>query len=96
VWLERFGTRYLTLLNSTPVEAETTVRVDMRRMAPLFGGEGTLRFVDIVTGEVVSTTPLGPITSIHLRLGPEQSRALRLDFASKRGLQPLRARPVIR
>jgi hypothetical protein len=72
VWLERFGTRYLTVLNSARERATATVTVDLNRL----GIRGSVRYVDAVTGEELAGRKRA---TILLDLAPEQALAIRIE-----------------
>ncbi len=71
VWLERFGTRFLTVLNSTGSEREVRIRLESR------GFPSRPRwFTDLLRGGRFPVVWSGSAGSVTLRLKPEQVMAL--------------------
>lgn len=75
VYVERFGTRYLTVLNDSAQPAKAAIDVDL---AALGLARKPLRVVNATTGEVVATRRPANRATIQVSLGPEEGRALEL------------------
>jgi len=75
VYLERYGTRYLTLLNDSARAQAATVTVDLRA----FGrANDSMRVVNAVSGVEMARIGCGNTASFRVELKPDEGRALEL------------------
>jgi hypothetical protein len=75
VFVERFGTEYLTLFNSSSAAALATLSIDLKRLfaAP----EATpVQVTDLLSGQVIATLPLSEDAHLYFYFMPEQARVL--------------------
>ena len=82
VWLERFGTSYLSVLNSTSTSANAVITVDTARLFPAARPGATLAVQDLITGQDIANVPLGTANSIRVTLAGGQTRVLSLRLTS--------------
>ena len=78
IFIERFGDRYLTLMNSTATPIRCTVSVDLARLF----GDGRFRHYtanDLITGHTVASGPADGPVSFELEMAPGQVMALHMD-----------------
>jgi hypothetical protein len=80
VYVERYGNRYLTLLNSSSAPATTTLRLEAARWQE--GGKGTLPAVaDLLTGEKIVATNQAGALSVSVTLQSGETRVLQIALA---------------
>ena len=79
VYVERYGARYLTVLNDGNTKRDAALTLD-GRVIPLHG-QG-LRAVNAVTGAVVPVSSSRNGIQIRVSLGPEECVALRIDTSN--------------
>jgi hypothetical protein len=77
VYVERYGTQYLTMLNDSTSANSATLSIDAAGFWPA-GVPATVQIADEATGEVLGTFPGAATMSFTLSLQPEEARALRL------------------
>lgn len=76
VFLERYGTRHLTVMNDSRERQQARLVLDLRQL-----GLASARIRDVLSGETVGTTTASE--TILLTLGPEEVRVLELIPVSR-------------
>lgn len=82
VWLERFGTSYLSVLNPESTPAVTTLSLDAARLFPQSWAGDRLAVRDILSGEDIADAPLQALRSVRMTLAGGQTRVLSLRLIS--------------
>ncbi len=84
VWLERYGTNYLSVLNSGNAPAEMTIQIDTARFFPgTHPASARLVVRDIVSGQTVLSAPLNRTNSTRVSLAGQETRVLSLGLISE-------------
>ena len=78
VYVERYGTNYLTVFNDSATTATADLTIDIGRFWPT-APPASVMVTDDVTGAVVATVPGSTTITVPLALNPEQGAALRLS-----------------
>jgi hypothetical protein len=80
VYVERFGSQYLTVLNDSTNATSSTITIDLAHFlpAPL---PASVQITDEISGTVLATVPGAGTVSLPLSLSAEQARVLRLSAA---------------
>ena len=82
VWLERYGTSYLSVLNSQSTPAESTILLDTARLFPAARPGAKLTVRDLVTGQDIADVPCQRVNSVRIPLAGGQTRVLSLRVTS--------------
>jgi hypothetical protein len=80
VYVERYGTNYLTVFNDSATSASATLTIDIAHFWPA-ALPASVTVTDEVTGAVIATVPGAATIMVPLSLNPEQAAALRLSSA---------------
>ena len=91
VYVERYGTDYLTVLNDSVASASANLTIDIGRFWPAALPASVL-VTDEVTGAVVATVPGTTTITVPLSLNAEQAAALHLSAAGTPNPTPTRTR----
>ncbi len=83
VWLERFGTSYLTVLNSRDAPVNTVVRIDAARFFPAARTGAVLAVRDVLSGQDLCQAPLKTAGAVRLTLQGGQTRVLSLRLINR-------------
>jgi hypothetical protein len=84
IWLERYGTSYLSVLNSGDAPAEATISIDTNQFFSGIHRAGTRLVIrDIVTGQTMLSAPQGAANSVRLPLSAQETRVLSLELISE-------------
>src|SRR5207249_3573976 len=80
VYVERFGSQYLTVLNDSLNATNSTITIDLAHFlpAPL---PASVQIIDEISGTVLATAPGTGTVSIPLALSAEQARVLHISAA---------------
>ena len=95
VWLERYGSMYLTTLNSADAEVTAEVRIDAAHFitgVPIQGKSLVVR--DVLSGEILSAKFEGGTLSIPVTLKAQQTRVLSVQVAGDRAASILEEKKV--
>jgi hypothetical protein len=87
VWVERYGTRYLTVLNSGSVPENVTVRIAVAHFAPSNRVHRQLQVSDLLAGSRLAWTGDHGTVSVSVLLRPSETRVLSLQriFSDEKG-----------
>ncbi len=91
VWVERYGTQYLTILNSGTSPEDVMVHINAAHFAPPNGIHAELRVSDLLSGTALARGPEHGTLSVPLRLAPSETRVLALRWVvggAKKGTAP--------
>ncbi|MBM3495247.1 MAG: hypothetical protein FJX72_13135 [Armatimonadetes bacterium] len=75
VYVERYGRRYVTLLNDSQARRDVSLSMDPRVFA---ASQATVALQDVLTGERVSVRRVGARLVARVSVAPEQCRVLRV------------------
>lgn len=78
VWLERYGTSYLSVLNAGSAPLESAISVDTMRLFPAARRGDRLMVRDLVMGQDIADVPCQAVDSIRVTLAGGQTRVLSL------------------
>lgn len=87
VYVERFGTGYLTLLNDSSASAKATIKLD-RRLLPGDNAAGPLKLTDLISGALFNAVKSGMGVEFTVTLQPEQVLALQIGPLPAAPLRP--------
>ncbi|HEX5322944.1 MAG TPA: hypothetical protein VFW40_04100 [Capsulimonadaceae bacterium] len=87
VWVERYGARYFTVLNSSDSLADATIKIDANRLIP---GGSYLTVKDLLAGSDLNARATDGAVSVHMSLQPSETRVLYLqttrDVSARSGI----------
>jgi hypothetical protein len=78
VYLERYGSRYLTAFNDSLTTVQANIAVETSRFLDSSTRSGKLQVQDMLSGETVASLPLSAIVTFTISLKPEEGRAFKL------------------
>jgi hypothetical protein len=80
VWLERYGNKYLTVLNASERPVETTLHIDIARFTGSSQKGKSITIGDARTGQPLLTIPATRTASFPIELDPSEVRILSVSI----------------
>ena len=80
VWVERYGKKYVTVLNSADAPSTTRLSVDLGKIGVDIRGRKIVSVADAVTGAMVATAPSRPVISVPVEVAGGETRVLSINL----------------
>jgi len=80
VWVERYGSRYITVLNSADTPISTTLTANLGKMGVDIRGHKTVGITDAVTGDVVASIGAKSVVTVPVDVAGGETRVLSISL----------------
>ena len=84
VWVERFGTKYLTVLNSAAQPMDATLQIDMSHFTQGASKSARCTVLDAINGRTLGTYSAQGLVSLKLHLEGSEVQVLSLNLSQQR------------
>ncbi len=87
VWVERYGTKYLTVLNSAAAPKDVTLQIDAAHFSQEAANLQRCTVKSAIDGRAFTALPNGTTLSVKLHLNASEVQVLSLNFSQQRTKQ---------